>query len=431
MRPLGVAVLLRLPRFPHDNHPSSSPPPWPPLHCCEPIRHARVFGAETEAAFGLTTVYPAAEENYCDINAHSHTTEVDFRKPAGIFGRHLRQASSAASSTAPSPPARALAARPRISVDIYSRAMKRARDGQHQQHQQQEQDIPPPPPPRKRKGFAAEEQDIPPPPPPRKRKGFAAEEQDIPPPPPPRKTEGLAGANGSSARPSAASASIAVAAGTAWSRMNGNLQAGDCGGGSEANVFSGSSSSSSASASLPSSTPACAAPKRSKLGLGQLDGWRAAADEVLLKAGIGEGGSGAGLSTRGGVEGVPALGEGVRGKKDLPDRTTAAARSKRRFAVVCAANFNRSMMAHELLRKHNFRVESYGTSRLGVVLKFFSMVLFIANMWYAVRGVMVYCTATLLFLRFEVFDSHGGDNAEARIMFGFVLPVKTVDCCYR
>lgn len=44
-------------------------------------------------------------------------------------------------------------------------------------------------------------------------------------------------------------------------------------------------------------------------------------------------------------------------------KTVAAARSRRRFAVVCSANFNRSMMAHKLLKEHNFQVESYGTGR--------------------------------------------------------------------
>jgi protein-tyrosine-phosphatase len=34
-----------------------------------------------------------------------------------------------------------------------------------------------------------------------------------------------------------------------------------------------------------------------------------------------------------------------------------------KFAVVCRQNMNRSMRAHEILKKHHFHVESYGTSQ--------------------------------------------------------------------
>lgn len=41
------------------------------------------------------------------------------------------------------------------------------------------------------------------------------------------------------------------------------------------------------------------------------------------------------------------------------------AKSRRKFAAVCSANFNRSMMAHKLLQENNFHVQSFGTGRWG------------------------------------------------------------------
>lgn len=37
--------------------------------------------------------------------------------------------------------------------------------------------------------------------------------------------------------------------------------------------------------------------------------------------------------------------------------------SRRKYAVVCSSNVNRSIMAQRLLEKHDFSVKSYGTGR--------------------------------------------------------------------
>lgn len=89
------------------------------------------------------------------------------------------------------------------------------------------------------------------------------------------------------------------------------------------------------------------------------EGWRNVAEEVIRTATLRkedfaaapklwEDGELAGREKRSGGE------EG----NGLPAPT-----SRRMFSVVCSANFNRSMMAHKLLRDHRFRVESYGTGR--------------------------------------------------------------------
>ncbi|CAM9195268.1 unnamed protein product [Ectocarpus sp. 12 AP-2014] len=234
--------------------------------------------------------------------------------------------------------------------------MKRDRDGsqhqhhyeyrqqwpqqQYQQHQnRQEEDIPPPPPPRNRP-----QQEIPPPPPPRIRPSSASRNGHV-----------AAGSNGSSDHPPAAFAPATAAVSTA-SRTNG---AGDGGG---ANVFTASSSSATAQSS--SSTPTSSTMKRPKLGDEHPDNWRATADEVLVKAGL-KGGGKEKKSMAGEEEASSTRRGNDKEKQQQPGatKTVAAARSKRRFAVVCSANFNRSMMAHKLLKEHNFQVESYGTGR--------------------------------------------------------------------
>ncbi|CAM9239197.1 unnamed protein product [Ectocarpus fasciculatus] len=213
---------------------------------------------------------------------------------------------------------------------------------QYQQHQQEEEEIPPPPPPRNRP-----QQEIPPPPPPRIRPSSASRNGHV------------AVSNGSSNRPPAAFAPATNAVGTA-SGTNGG---GDGGG---ANVFTASSSSARAPSS--SSTPTSAATKRPKLGYERPDNWRATADEVLLKAGLERGSKEGrsrvldeeGLSTR---KGNDTKQQQQQHQQQGATKTVATTRSKRRFAVVCSANFNRSMMAHKLLKEHNFQVESYGTGR--------------------------------------------------------------------
>ncbi|CAM9564823.1 unnamed protein product [Ectocarpus sp. 8 AP-2014] len=232
--------------------------------------------------------------------------------------------------------------------------MKRDRDGsqhqhhyeyrqqwpqqQYQQHQhQQEEEIPPPPPPRNRP-----QQEIPPPPPPRIRPSSASRNGHV-----------AAVSNGSSNHPPAAFAPATAAVGTA-SRMK------DAGDGGGANVFTASSSSARAPSS--SSTATSSAMKRPKLGYEHTDNWRATADEVLVKAGLERGGK-EGRSRAGDEEGSSTRNDKEKQQQPGATKAVAAARSKRRFAVVCSANFNRSMMAHKLLKEHNFQVESYGTGR--------------------------------------------------------------------
>lgn len=163
---------------------------------------------------------------------------------------------------------------------------------------------------------------IPPPPPPRRLPAnvFTATHDDIPPPPPPR-------------RPAAFTGSEVFLANGA---QNGEVSA----------VSPTTATSTSSSPSL--LPPAHNGSKRARFfGLEPPPGWRAKADTILSKAEAGVGGEGGGeggerLSIRGGRGG---------------------SMSRRKFAVVCSANFNRSMMAHKLLEENRFQVESYGTGR--------------------------------------------------------------------
>ncbi|CAM9315254.1 unnamed protein product [Pylaiella littoralis] len=223
--------------------------------------------------------------------------------------------------------------------------MKRARDGNTQQ---EEQEIPPPPPPRTRPPLSGDGMQ-------QQQQQQQQQEQEIPPPPPPRRRppssrSGCVAANEFSSHAAAASTFHTVAA---WSGTNGNTQPNGGGvGGIGANVFSCSSPSVASSSSVHS----YAGPKRAKIGVGQLD-------DFVLTAGIGVGVEGESSNARVSADGASTRGGG-RGGDDLKHLgKTTPARSKRRFAVVCSANFNRSMMAHELLQKHNFQVESYGTSK--------------------------------------------------------------------
>lgn len=47
-----------------------------------------------------------------------------------------------------------------------------------------------------------------------------------------------------------------------------------------------------------------------------------------------------------------------------------AGNSRRKFAVVCSSNVNRSIMAEILLKKHNMRTRSFGTGRCAFPLVF-------------------------------------------------------------
>lgn len=103
---------------------------------------------------------------------------------------------------------------------------------------------------------------------------------------------------------------------------------------------------SSTASSSPASLSAGPAPspsssyKRARFGVIEPpEGWREVA-ESLLRA-------------RGGDSAVAEEGE----------LTEAGPTSRHYYAVVCSANFNRSMMAHKLMLKHGFRVKSYGTGR--------------------------------------------------------------------
>lgn len=179
--------------------------------------------------------------------------------------------------------------------------------------------VPPPPPPRPNS--------VPPPPPPRRA-------VSVPPPPPPRPPR----SNGTAV----ASNGVNVCSdGAKKARVDPAPAAG--------------------SAGFPGGVPSSASSKRAKVGLDPPKGWRAVADEILLKAKEGEGGGGGS-----GENGVPARGESSEGKGNK--QVGLPSPSRRKFAAVCSANFNRSMMAHKLLQGHRFRVESYGTGRWEVCL---------------------------------------------------------------
>lgn len=120
-------------------------------------------------------------------------------------------------------------------------------------------------------------------------------------------------------------------------------------------VAGASAASSAVDFSASSST--CTASKRVRLGLDPPEGWRAAADRILLQAEGGGGGTGVGVGV--GDEGFSTRGGGDK----IQGQTAVGPRSRRKFAAVCSANFNRSMMAHKLLRENRFDVQSYGTGR--------------------------------------------------------------------
>lgn len=193
----------------------------------------------------------------------------------------------------------------------------------------------------------------------------AALAEEVPPPPPPRKPASNGFTRGATPSPPSVSSAPSFTAVAGVSRANG-VRADGGGGRGRGRGGVGGGGARPAGAARPtgitsssSSSSTSAAAKKKKLGLGRLEGWRAAADEILARAGGGTGGdAGSGLQGKG----VSAQ-LGTRGGD-------AAARpaSRRKFAAVCSANFNRSMMAHKLLQEHRFFVKSYGTGRWGFVV---------------------------------------------------------------
>ena len=113
------------------------------------------------------------------------------------------------------------------------------------------------------------------------------------------------------------------------------------------------------------------ASKKHRHGMDPPVGWRAAADAILSRAAGGSNGDrvdarGVSNTFRLDAGGGPNTGRDVARKQrggGVKFGQEPVARSRRKFAVVCSANFNRSMMAHKLLQENHFRVQSFGTGR--------------------------------------------------------------------
>lgn len=162
---------------------------------------------------------------------------------------------------------------------------------------------------------------------------------------------GSTAANGTAPPPAAAFSPLGLATAAQVSTTNGVPGRSGCGGSAEKehapSTLPVAPTASLLAASLPSAL------KRSRFGLDPPKGWRAAADDILLRAGGASVGRGVGVSSQ-----AAQCGGSVRAG-------ALVATSRRKFAVVCSANFNRSMMAHKLLQENRFHVKSFGTGRWG------------------------------------------------------------------